>query len=114
MTVERSGDRVTVSCPREGVAVVEFAGEHDLTTKEATHALLRRLVADNDAVVVDLCAATFIDSSFISCLLTADREAAGRGSEVRLLVSGAPSIAAALRVSGVEERLTVITQRDQI
>jgi len=110
---DRPGSSVSVSRPREGVAVVAFAGEHDLTTKSETEALLGQLINENDRVVVDLCAATFIDSTFLNCLLTAERQAIERQAEFVLLVRDAPNITAVLKASGLEQRLTIITSRDE-
>ena len=108
-----SNDAINVSSPREGLAFVEFCGEHDLATKEETGALLERLVAENGRVVVDLCSATFIDSSILSCLLAAHRSAAEHDHELRILVEDNPAITAVLRVSGVNKHLVVVTTRDQ-
>jgi anti-anti-sigma regulatory factor len=44
------------------LAVVEFIGEHDLTSNDAVSALLSELVATNEAVVVDLSGTKLIDS----------------------------------------------------
>ena len=108
-----SDDTVNVSYPREGIALVEFCGEHDLATKEETGALLERLVAENGRVVVDLCSATFIDSSFLSCLLAARKSAAEHDHELRILVQDSPNIAAVFRVSGVSEHLAVVATLDE-
>jgi anti-anti-sigma factor len=114
VTDDRFSASVNVHIPREGVAVVEFVGEQDLATTTETAALLTRLVSENDRVVIDLCAATFIDSSFISCLLIADRDATELGHEFRLLVSDSPNVTAALDVTGIADRLTIISGREQI
>ncbi len=106
-------DTIKVSYPRDGIALVEVCGEHDLTTKDVTANLLERLVSDNDVVVVDLCSATFIDSSFLSCLLAADRRAAGQSHELRVHVSDSPNVSNVLNMSGVAEVLTIVSTRDE-
>ena len=108
MVDDRFSASVNVSVPRAGVAVVGFVGEHDLTTSNETRELLTRLVGENDLVVVDLRAATFIDSSFLSCLLAADRHAKECGNELRLLIGDASSVHAVLEVSGLNDRFTMI------
>jgi anti-anti-sigma regulatory factor len=59
---------------REAV-VVEFKGEHDLTTRNEVASLLRLLLEEHDLVVVDISEARFIDSSFLHNLFRADARA---------------------------------------
>ena len=108
-----SDDAANVSYPRQGLAVVVFCGEHDLATKDETVALLERLMAENTRVVVDLCSATFVDSSFISCLLAARKSAAEHNHDLRILVDGNPTITAVFRVSGIGEHLAIVATRDE-
>ena len=61
--------------PRDRAVVLEFNGEHDLTTKAQLAQLLERLIDENDHVVVDETKAQFVDSSFIHNLLVANRVA---------------------------------------
>jgi hypothetical protein len=56
------GNSINVSSRRDGVAMGEFVGEHDLTTKAETSQLLTQLATEKDMVVVDLCPSTFTDS----------------------------------------------------
>ena len=108
-----SDDAVNVMYPREGLVLVEFRGEHDLATKDEISALLERLIGENGRVVVDLCSATFVDSSFLSCLLTADKCAAEHNRELRIVVHGNPMITAVLRISGISDHLAVVATRDE-
>ena len=71
---------------RPGMAVVEVRGEHDLSTKEEAAALFRRLVAENELVVIDLTETQFIDSSFLATLINARTTADERGHSVVLQV----------------------------
>lgn len=57
------GVTTSVVYPREGVAVVEIHGEHDLTTKQDTDLLLDQLLSDCELLVLDVSSAEFIDSS---------------------------------------------------
>ncbi len=98
---------VNVSFPREGTAVVEYCGEHDLTTRDETGSLFNRLVRENKLVVVDLCSATFIDSSFLNALLLANREAHEEGHELRVFVCDSPNVTAVLAVTRLSEHLTI-------
>lgn len=114
MAGERFDTSVNLESPREGVALVELVGEHDLTTRQETGDLLARLIRENKLVVVDLCSATFIDSSILNCLVVADRDAKQLDHEFRLLVRDAPGVTAVLKVTGVDELLTIITDREEI
>jgi anti-anti-sigma factor len=102
-----------VSHPQPGVAVVECAGEHDMTTKDETAVLLSALIAENDLVIVDVSDARFIDSSFVNNLLRADRLARDRGSRFRLQVATAPIVRRVLEISGILDKLDIATTRDE-
>jgi anti-anti-sigma regulatory factor len=65
---------VTVIEPRQGAAVVELRGEHDLSTQPELSDLLAGLIAGHELVVVDISEATFIDSTFIHGLWLASEE----------------------------------------
>jgi hypothetical protein len=79
---------VRVDSPGDGVVVVEFADEHDVTTKEVVRALLAGLIDENDLVVADVTDARFIDSSFIHNVLVADETAKEKGKAFRLQRNG--------------------------
>ena len=53
-----------------GAAVVELVGEHDVSTVASVAEALER-IGPEDARIVDLSAATFIDSSILSALVGA-------------------------------------------
>jgi anti-anti-sigma regulatory factor len=99
--------------PSAAGCIAEFCGEHDVASDD-TRSLLERLVAENSLVVADVCSATFIDSSFLSCLLVAERDATERGHDLRLLVCDTPSIETVLKVSGLNEHFRIIASRDAI
>ncbi len=87
--------------PERGTAVVEVSGEHDLATREAVHELLTGLVEENAVVVVDLTEATFIDSSFLYCLVEAHKCARRRGSQLRVRVGESTAVRRALETSNL-------------
>ena len=66
---------VRVSSPVDGVGVVALVGEHDLGTVNQVRAALERAQNEQGAVVVDLCQATFIDSSILGAILEGRRQA---------------------------------------
>jgi anti-sigma B factor antagonist len=97
----------------EGVMVVAINGEHDLSTAPGLRSRLEQLIADGDPVVVDLTAATFVDSSILGTLLQAHREAgkAGVGFAVAH-AEGAEAVARVLEITGLREDLPVHRSRD--
>ena len=95
--------------PPEIVAVtgeVTFSNVADLNRRLET-----ALDADTQHVVVDLTEVTFIDSSGLSALLTASKEARRRGGDVALVLGGGepPSI---FRFRGVDRLLSLYPSRE--
>jgi anti-anti-sigma regulatory factor len=80
---------------------VRFIGEHDLTTRVSTIDLLQQLVAENDQVTADLSDATFVDSSFLQALVTANRSAHERGTRFRVQLSSMPGIENVFKITGL-------------
>jgi anti-anti-sigma factor len=103
---------VNVARPRDKAVVLEFNGEHDLTTKAELAQLLNRSIEENDHVVVDVTQAKFVDSSFINNLLVADRLASERGKTFRLQMGTAPIVRRALEVSGILDSMSVAYNRE--
>lgn len=92
---------------RDGAARVLLAGEADLTAKQQlSHALLAAVRRDGiEHIDVDLDRLTFLDSSGISALLVALREAKGLGRTLR--VRNADGIVArVLTITGILGLLT--------
>jgi anti-sigma B factor antagonist len=80
---------IAVDRGRAGRAVVELRGEHDLYGSLSLRRKLDALLSEGLAVIVDLRAATFLDSATIGVLLLAHREAALRGQRFVLVLDGA-------------------------
>jgi anti-sigma B factor antagonist len=95
-----------------GWAVVECTGEHDLTTRTEVRALLDRLLVGYGLVVVDVSQATFIDSSFVTNLFTANRVAREQGKRFRVQHSTAPIVHRVLEISGVLSKIDCTTSRE--
>jgi anti-sigma B factor antagonist len=55
--------------------LVSLEGEHDLSTADALRDKLRAIFRTGTTVVIDLTAATFVDSSTLGVLINADRYA---------------------------------------
>jgi hypothetical protein len=75
---------VNVHFPSVGVALVVFAGVHDVATSSATRDFLRGLIVENDLVIADFCSASFIDISMLRVLFEAERWAGELGRVFRL------------------------------
>jgi anti-sigma B factor antagonist len=68
---------------------VELTGEHDLSTAAALRDRLDGIFAQGTCVVIDLSAATFIDSAILGVLVDAQRRVEGNPGE-RLAVVAPP------------------------
>ena len=109
----RSGE-VGLERNDEGYTVVAINGEHDLSTAPGLRSQLRQLIADGDPVIVDLTAATFIDSSILGTLLQARKDAgeAGVGFAVAQ-AEGAEAVSRVLEITGLRRDLPVHPSRDE-
>lgn len=97
-----------------GVVVVVIEGEHDIYTAPTLRQRLDEALGRGDGVVVDLTAATFVDSSILGALLDARRRAQEQetgyvvsvGSEVE------PGVQRILDITGLVPVLPVVNGRD--
>jgi len=99
--------------PDTGCAVVECTGEHDLTSKAETAALLKRLVQHYRIVVVDVSEAEYVDSSFITNLFIASRLAQVHDAQFRVQYATAPAVHRALEINGVLGKLNCVQTREE-
>jgi|tagenome__1003787_1003787.scaffolds.fasta_scaffold20122212_2 anti-anti-sigma regulatory factor len=97
----------------DGAAVVECTGEHDMTTRNGIAALLERLVAVHEVVVVDVSEASFVDSSFVNNLFIANGFARRQGARFRVQYAAASSIRPVLELTGILEALACFRSRDE-
>ncbi len=104
---------IVVLHPRTGVAVAEFTSEHDVSSKQAVRELLGRLVDEHELVVADISEAEFIDSSIISCLLSADKQSRIHGKRFRLQLGTAPIVRRAIEITGALEILDHASTREE-
>jgi anti-anti-sigma factor len=97
----------------EGAAVVECRGEHDTTTRNEVAALLERLVAGHEVVVVDVSEASFVDSSFVNNLFIANGFARRKGARFRVQYATSSSIRPLLELTGILEALACFRSREE-
>lgn len=101
-----SDDRFAVTWSGR-TAVVTAAGEIDLTNADGLRdALLSALNAGALGLVVDLTAATFLDSAGVSALVRASRRAAATEASLRLAVTG-PAVLRVLNLVGIDRLVDV-------
>jgi anti-anti-sigma factor len=95
------------------IEVVVLSGEHDLGTVPKFRDALGAAAVNTNAVIVDLCAATFVDSSILGAMLEARRAAieANRGFAVACDGASEP-VRRVLEVTGLAEELPVHATRE--
>jgi anti-anti-sigma factor len=98
--------------PELGVAVVELAGDHDLSTQRDLDDLLFKLIRSQNLVVVDISNVTFIDSSFIHGLLVANEEATTQGKTFRVQMGTTRIVERAIQISHIADRIEFVETRD--
>ena len=95
----------------DGVEIVVLSGEHDLGTVPRVKEALTG--AAGNAVLVDLCSATFVDSSILGALLEARRTAADGNRGFAVACSGeAEPVRRVLEVTGLADELPVHSTRE--
>jgi anti-sigma B factor antagonist len=97
----------------EGFAVLSVKGEHDLSTAPDLRRQLDELIDGGEPTVVDLSAATFVDSSVLGAILDARRSAgeAGVGFAVAQAANGAEAVSRVLDITGLRAELPVHPDR---
>src|SRR6476620_2811456 len=118
----RLDDRVTnghdeqyrLAYPRQGCAVLELLGEHDIGGRDTQDGLLVNLLTTHDVVVVDVTETEFIDSSVIATFVRADRLARETESSFRVQVGTVPIVRSALQIAQVLEALVWAESRDAV
>lgn len=80
-----ASNRIELISRRDGVAVLAIRGELDIVrTPRLQVAINETLRARPTALVIDLCAVTFIDSTALALLLNAQRRASHHGIPLQL------------------------------
>lgn len=92
--------------------LIELLGECDMNDAPKLKAELNRAVAgESRAVLVDLAAATFFDSSVIATLITALRQLDEQGRELSLVCRD-PHHLKVLKIAGLDQALPIHRTRE--
>jgi anti-anti-sigma factor len=93
---------------RDGLVHVMLRGELDLSSVNKVQDELRRVEADAPPVILlDLSKLTFLDSTGLRCLVTADQRARDEGRRV-VLVRGPDPVQRVFSITRLEERLEMV------
>ena len=93
---------------RNGHIHIVLRGELDLSTVGKVQDELRKVEKSApDLVVVDLSKLTFLDSTGLRCLVTADERARDEGRRV-VIVRGPESVQRVFSITRLEERLEIV------
>jgi anti-sigma B factor antagonist len=93
---------------RDGLVHVALRGELDLSTVGKVQDELRRVEAASPPVVVlDLSKLTFLDSTGLRCLVTADERARDAGRRI-VIVRGPDAVQRVFSITRLEERLEMV------
>jgi anti-sigma B factor antagonist len=90
--------------------VVELHGEHDLSTADAVADALRRVDGAPAQIVVDLTAATFIDSSVLGALARAGKHARAAGATIAVVAPAAGHPRRVLDLVGLDRRALPVVE----
>jgi anti-sigma B factor antagonist len=99
---------------RDGLVRVALVGELDLSTVAKVQEELRRVEASAPAtMVVDLSKLTFLDSTGLRCIVTADERARAEGRRI-VIVRGPDAVQRVFAITRLEERLEMVDDVDSI
>ena len=93
---------------REGLVHVSLRGELDLSTVEKVEAELRRIEEDDaKLLVLDLSGLTFLDSTGLRLMVTADQRARKAGRRVAI-VKGPETVHRVFTITQLDDRLQMV------
>ena len=93
---------------RDGLVHMALVGELDLSSVAKVQEELRRIEAGSPrTVVVDLSKLTFLDSTGLRCIVTADERAREPGRRV-VIVRGPDPVQRVFAITRLEERLEMV------
>jgi anti-sigma B factor antagonist len=93
---------------RDGLVHVALIGELDLSTVAKVQEELRRVEAASPAtLVVDLSKLTFLDSTGLRCIVTADERAREDGRRI-VIVRGPDAVQRVFAITRLDDRLEMV------
>ncbi|HEX3276940.1 MAG TPA: STAS domain-containing protein [Thermoleophilaceae bacterium] len=93
---------------RDGLVHMALMGELDLSSVAKVQEELRRIEANAPAtLVVDLSKLTFLDSTGLRCIVTADERAREQGRRI-VIVRGPDAVQRVFAITRLEERLEIV------
>ena len=99
---------------RNGLVHVALVGELDLSTVAKVQEELRRVEASSPAtLVVDLSKLTFLDSTGLRCIVTADERARTDGRRI-VIVRGPDAVQRVFAITRLEDRLEMVDDAGSI
>lgn len=109
--MELTGE-VKVERPSDGLAVIVLEGEHDLGTVADVREAIAGAADAGEAIVIDLGATTFVDSSILGVVLEARRAAQEDHRGFAVGCDGAAeAVRRVLEVTGLKDELPVYPDR---
>ena len=99
---------------REGLVRVSLRGELDLSTVEKVEEELRRIEERGDKLLVlDLSGLTFLDSTGLRLMVTADQRARKSGRRLAL-VKGPETVHRVFTITKLDERLQMVDDVEEL
>ena len=93
---------------RNGLVHMALVGELDLSSVAKVQEELRRIeAAAPSTLVVDLSKLTFLDSTGLRCIVTADERARNEGRRI-VIVRGPDAVQRVFSITRLEERLDIV------
>jgi anti-sigma B factor antagonist len=93
---------------RDGLVHVALVGELDLSTVAKVQEELRRVEVNSPAtLVVDLSKLTFLDSTGLRCIATADERAREEGRRI-VIVRGPDAVQRVFAITRLDDRLEMV------
>jgi anti-sigma B factor antagonist len=99
---------------RDGLVHVALVGELDLSTVAKVQEELRRIEVNSPAtLVVDLSKLTFLDSTGLRCIVTADERAREEGRRI-VIVRGPDAVQRVFAITRLDDRLEMVDDASSI
>ena len=99
---------------RDGLVHVSLVGELDLSTVAKVQEELRRVeAAAPTTLVMDLSKLTFLDSTGLRCIVTADERARDEGRRM-VIVRGPDAVQRVFSITKLDDRLDMVDDADAL